>query len=129
MALRHSQRCGGAACLATAHLSCPTNQELVCFLSPAYAGILIPFRVSGLRPKFPLFFHDGPATGLPKAFGSWKEATSALGWVWWRLFWAPALPLPGKKLKYQHFQASRGGLASAPQSVPPRDPEGQGCWV
>ena len=30
---RHTQGCEGAASLATGHVSCPTNQELVCWFN------------------------------------------------------------------------------------------------
>ena len=66
---------GGAAFFATAHLSCPRNQELVfaSFFPPhPYAGIrptlfLFRFRADALNSHFPFKFYSKERAGPPRA--------------------------------------------------------------
>ena len=120
MAPRHTQGCEEAAYLATAHLTCPTNQELVCwFILPTPClsrrpPIFIPFRVSSCRLNSHFSFFSGiqqaerhrrglgasgfchQGSGLSGLFG--REPTPF--WPWFFLF----------------LSGSFGGLCAASQA-------------
>ena len=135
MAPRHTQGCGGAAYRATAHLWCPTNQELVCwflFPPPAYPTLhLFGFRANALNshspPDLPGF---DPGSGLERFGGPPREPsfrgshTLGVGFgSGFRVFSGlppyPCLVDP----EISSFQATwRGGLASGPPERPAADP-------
>ena len=86
MAPRHTQGCGGAAFLATALPSCPTNQDLVCWLilpTPCLRRhptlFLFGFRADALNSHFfqNSFAELNMITFLPPRYRSAAERTAA----------------------------------------------------